>query len=134
MERIIFAPGYYSRKYGTFCYWMRNIPLNFILYLDRTGDYAKLSMTYYDKGQQVDAVSISRPLYMKNPKMMFNDESKLIVGGVSTMMGLPPQVTTTTTNYTGCVDGLEINNHIVGSWNSNFSQTAQVSIKVTYEN
>ena len=114
---------------------MRNIPLTFILYLDRTGDYAKLSMRYYDKGQQVDAVSISRPLYMNNPKIAFNNETKLIVGGVSTMMGLPPQMTTpTTTNYTGCVDGLEINNHIVGSWNSNFSQTAQVSINVTYEN
>ena len=113
---------------------MRNIPLTFILYLDRTADYAKLSMRYYDydEGQQVVAVTISRPLYMKNPKITFNDESKLIVGGVSTMMKLPPKVTTT--NYTGCVDGLEINNHIVGSWNSNFSQTAQVSIKVTYEN
>lgn len=111
---------------------MRNVPLTFSLYLDRTGDYAKLSMRYYDKGQQVDAVSISRPLYMENPKIAFNNERKLIVGGVSTMMKLPLEVTTT--NYTGCVDGLEINNHIVGSWNSNFSQTAQVSIKVTYEN
>ena len=106
-----------------------NLPF---FYLDRTGDYAKLSMRYYDKGQQVVAVTISRPLNMNNPKITFNDESKLIVGGVSTMMKLPPKVTTT--NYTGCVDGLEINNHIVGSWNSNFSQTAQVSIKVTYEN
>ena len=131
-KKIISAPGYYSRKYGTFCYWMRNIPLTFILYLDRTADYAKLSMRYYDEGQQVVAVTISRPLYMNNPKITFNDESKLIVGGVSTMMKLPPKVTTT--NYTGCVDDLEINNHIVGSWNSNFSQTAQVSIKVTYEN
>ena len=83
---------------------MRNVPLTFSLYLDRTGDYAKLSMRYYDKGQQVDAVSISRPLYMENPKIAFNNERKLIVGGVSTMMKLPSEVTTT--NYTGCVVGI----------------------------
>ena len=83
-------------------------------------------MKYYDaeKGEQT-AASSSTSLRMNNPKIIFNDDSKVIVGGVSLMMRLPPGVSTVT--YTGCVDGLQINHHFVGSWNSEFSQPASVS-------
>lgn len=53
---------------------------------------------------------------MDNPIIKFNKNSDLIVGGVPTRMKLPPQVDAV--NYTGCFDGLQVNDHFVGSWNS----------------
>ncbi|XP_078356048.1 laminin subunit alpha-1-like [Oculina patagonica] len=80
-----------------------------------TGDLARLSTTYFDKTPSSVRSSV-RALNMDNPIIKFNKNSDLIVGGVPTRMKLPPQVDAV--NYTGCFDGLQVNDHFVGSWNS----------------
>lgn len=93
--------------------------------LDRTGDLAKLSVKFSEgNNDEQTASSLERPLKMNNPKIMFNKDSDLIVGGVSMAMRLPPQVSPT--NYTGCVDALQVNHHFVGTWNSEVSKVFQV--------
>lgn len=82
--------------------------------LYRTGDLARLSITYFDKTPIEE--SRVRSLGMNNPIIRFNKDSDLVVGGVPMKMKLPPQVDAV--NYTGCFDGLQVNNHFVGSWNS----------------
>ena len=76
---------------------------------------ASLTITYFD-GNKEESRSGTRSLQLDNPKLKFSKDSDLIVGGVTMEMRLPSQVDAV--NYTGCLDGLEINHHFIGSWNS----------------
>lgn len=89
-------------------------------------------MKYYDANKvEQTAVNFDRYLGMNNPKILFNKDSDLVVGGVPMETRLPPQVSTT--NYTGCVDGLEVNDHFVGTWNSEVSLLNSITGKIPHK-
>lgn len=77
-----------------------------------------------NKGEET-AVSIEEYLRMDNPKMTFNEDSVLLLGGTPMTVRLPPEVSTV--NYTGCIDGLQVNHHFIGTWNSELSWPLTVS-------
>ena len=87
----------------------------------RTGNLAKLSVEYFDENKIKQSITNDRLLArdIQNPKIILNKESDLVVGGVPSKMKLPSLVDAV--NYTGCFDGLQVNNHFVGSWNSDVS-------------
>ena len=87
--------------------------------LYRTGNEVSLSMKNYVANKEETAASIQNYLGMKNPKITFNEDSELLLGGVPMAARLPPQVSTV--NYTGCIDGLQVNHHFIGTWNSEVS-------------
>ena len=90
--------------------------------LCRTGNKAKLSFDYYEKNndEKPTAVSLQRSLDMKNPQIEFTEHSEIILGGVPLQMELPSQFSSSM-NYSGCLDGLQVNHHFVGTWNSDVS-------------
>ena len=63
---------------------------------------------------------------LHNPKIILNKDSDLVVGGVPSNMKLPSQVDAV--NYTGCFDGLQVNNHFVGSWNSDVGHETMLKL------
>ena len=86
------------------------------------GNLAKLSVEYFDKNKIKQSIDKERLLTraISNPKIILNKESDLVVGGVPSKMKLPSLVAAV--NYSGCFDGLQVNNHFVGSWNSDVSK------------
>ena len=87
----------------------------------RTGNSAKLSVEYFDQNKRKQTIENERFLAqdIRNPRIILNKETDLVVGGVPSKMKLPSEVDAV--NYTGCFDGLQVNNHFVGSWNSDVS-------------
>ena len=84
----------------------------------RTGNSAKLSVEFFDQNKIKQNITNEKLLArdIRNPKIILNKDSDLVVGGVPSNMKLPAKVDAV--NYTGCFDGLQVNNHFVGSWNS----------------
>ena len=87
----------------------------------RTGNSAKLSVEYFDQNERKQTIEEERFLAqdIRNPRIILNKETDLVVGGVPSKMKLPSEVDAV--NYTGCFDGLQVNDHFVGSWNSDVS-------------
>ena len=98
----------------------------FVFY--RTGNSARLSVEYFDQNEKKQTIAIDRPLAqdLHNPKIILNKDSDLVVGGVPSNMKLPSQVDAV--NYTGCFDGLQVNNHFVGSWNSDVGHETMLKL------
>ena len=96
----------------------------------RTGNLAKLSVKYFDQNKKEQTITNERLLeqHIRNPRIILNKDSDLVVGGVPSKMTLPSQVDAV--NYTGCFDGLQVNNHFVGSWNSDVSYET-ISVYIT---
>lgn len=88
------------------------------IFFYRTGNSAKLSVEFFDQNKIKQTITNDRLLAqdIRNPKIILNKDSDLVVGGVPSKMELPSEVVAA--NYTGCFDGLQVNNHFVGSWNS----------------
>lgn len=91
----------------------------------RAGDWANLIIKYFVNKKE-EIVKGRKSLKLDNPKIVFNEDSDLIVGGVPAKMKLPSKVEAV--NYTGCIDGLEINYHFVGSWNTEVCLSLQVKL------
>lgn len=91
----------------------------------RAGDWANLAIKYFVNKKE-EIVRGRRSLKLDNPKIVFNKDSDLIVGGVPVKMKLPSKVEAV--NYTGCIDGLEINYHFVGSWNTEVCLSLQMKL------
>ena len=82
-------------------------------------------MKNYVANKEETAVSIQENLGMVNPKLSFNEDSELLLGGAPMTARLPPEVSTV--NYTGCIDGVQVNHHFIGTWNSELSWPLTVS-------
>lgn len=108
--------SHHAQKVSIILMFYRYLTLLFVFY--RTGNSAKLSVEYFDQNKIKQSIANDRPLAqdLRNPKIILNKDSDLVVGGVPTKMKLPSQVDAV--NYTGCFDGLQVNHHFVGSWNS----------------
>ncbi|XP_068678125.1 laminin subunit alpha-like [Montipora foliosa] len=100
-----------------------------------TGNKAKLSFDYYEKNNDENstAVSLKRSLDMKNPQIEFTEHSEIILGGVPLQMELPSQLSSSM-NYSGCLDGLQVNHHFVGTWNSDHVEATTCSVKAAEAN
>ena len=99
--------------------------IGFSVLIYRAGDWANLIIKYFVNKKE-EIVRGRRSLKLDNPKIVFNKDSDLIVGGVPVKMKLPSKVEAV--NYTGCIDGLEMNYHFVGSWNTEVCLSLQVKL------